>query len=244
MIEHLAVLINTFPGAANQTRCFAHILNLVAKSVLRQFEAPKAKGGKVLDDAARELATVFDELEDANNDNTSALNAEGNKDSGEGNDEEDDDVVDDDEDGLPDERDGMSEEELESLEASVKPIQHMLTKVSPFKFFKDHCQTYRSEKLRGVSSAIKNSSTIVLPRWYEVLESLSLKPRMMPHDVSTRWNSTYDMLEFAAEYRAALNTMTADRDMNLRQFELGRKEWGMATELCEALRVCLLSLSS
>ena len=64
MIEHLATLIESFPGTANQTRCFTHILNLIAKSVLRQFEAPKSKGGKVLDDAARELATIFDELED------------------------------------------------------------------------------------------------------------------------------------------------------------------------------------
>ena len=32
------------------------------------------------------------------------------------------------------------------------------------------------------------------------------------------------MLEFAAEYRAALNVITADLDMNLRQFELSKKE--------------------
>ena len=56
MIEHLAILIDSFPSAANQTQCFTHILNLIAKSILCQFEAPKAKGGKVLDDAARELA--------------------------------------------------------------------------------------------------------------------------------------------------------------------------------------------
>jgi hypothetical protein len=62
---------------------------------------------------------------------------------------------------------------------------------------------------------------------------------MMPRDVSTRWNSTYDMLEFALEYRTALNTMTADRDMKLRQFELSKKEWGMASELCNALQVHL-----
>jgi len=92
--------------------------------------------------------------------------------------------------------------------------------------------------------AIKNSSTIALPRWYEVLESVGLKPRMMPRDVATRWNSTYDMLEFATEYHAALDTMCADRDMNLRQFELSKREWGMATELCEALQVCFSFLLS
>jgi hypothetical protein len=95
-------------------------------------------------------------------------------------------------------------------------------------------------QLRGVSLAIKNSSTIALPKWYEVLESLGLMLRIMPRDVSTRWNSTYDMVEFATEYRAALDIMTADRNMNLRKFELSKKEWGMTTELCEVLQVCPL----
>jgi len=132
MIEHLATLIESFPGAANQTRCFTHILNLVAKSVLCQFEAPKSKGGKVLDDAARGLAAIFDDLEDDDVELDGASN-EGNEDGSEGNDDVDDDVVDDDEDGLLDERDGMSEEELASLEKSVKPIQLVLTKVCQFK---------------------------------------------------------------------------------------------------------------
>jgi len=61
----------------------------------------------------------------------------------------------------------------------------------------------------------------------------------MPRDVATRWNSTYDMLEFTNEYCAALNIMTADCDMNLRKFELGKKEWAMANELCEVLQVRL-----
>ncbi|KAF8867747.1 hypothetical protein BD779DRAFT_1416233, partial [Infundibulicybe gibba] len=38
MIDELAKLISAFPGAANRTRCFTHILNLTAKSVLRQFD--------------------------------------------------------------------------------------------------------------------------------------------------------------------------------------------------------------
>lgn len=60
---------------------------------------------------------------------------------------------------------------------------------------------------------------------------------MMPHDVSMRWNPTFDMLEFVIEYHNALNMMTDDRDMNLRKFELNRKEWEMASELCKALQV-------
>jgi hypothetical protein len=47
------------------------------------------------------------------------------------------------------------------------------------------------------------------------------------------------MVEFASEYRAALDIMTADREMNLRKFELSKKEWGIATDLCEVLQVCL-----
>jgi hypothetical protein len=123
MIEHLSNLIESFPGAANQTRCFAHILNLVAKSILRQFEGPKVTkdDDKAMDDAAKELAAVSDELDEEVSD--------------EGGDDVDigDDVDDDDEDGLPDEREKMTEEALARLEESVKPIRLLLTKVSQFK---------------------------------------------------------------------------------------------------------------
>jgi len=45
MIDTLAGLVVTFPGAANRTRCFTHILNLVVKVILRPFDVPKAKAG-------------------------------------------------------------------------------------------------------------------------------------------------------------------------------------------------------
>ena len=82
MVEHLATLIDTFPGAPNQTRCFAHILNLVAKSILRQFEGPKGRK-----DLTHALETVVQEM---NGDNEGEDELE----------DVDDDVVDNDEDGL------------------------------------------------------------------------------------------------------------------------------------------------
>jgi hypothetical protein len=59
----------------------------------------------------------------------------------------------------------------------------------------------------------------------------------MPRDVSTRWNSTYDMLYFAVQYRAAIENITSDRKNDLRQFELTEDEWNMATELRDTLKV-------
>jgi Ran GTPase-activating protein (RanGAP) involved in mRNA processing and transport len=126
MVSHLATLVDAFPGAANQTRCFTHILNLVAKSVLRQFEAPtrKEKGGDVLDDAAKELAAIFDELEDVEEED-GAKDFNAGEDTGENDEHEDDDN-----DGLVDVRGRMSKEELAGLEKSVKPFRLVLTKVS------------------------------------------------------------------------------------------------------------------
>ena len=58
----------------------------------------------------------------------------------------------------------------------------------------------------------------------------------MPRDVTTRWNSTYDMIEFAVEYRAAIDSMTAARDLDLRKYELIPEEWKIAVELRDILK--------
>lgn len=122
MIENLGELIDDFPGAANQTRCFLHILNLVVKSILRQFDLPKKKkatrndlddeNDETWDQAAEELLRLAGDVD-----------IEGNMMAS----EEDDD---DNEEGWIDEREEMTEDELRDLSASVAPVRLLLTKVT------------------------------------------------------------------------------------------------------------------
>jgi hypothetical protein len=48
----------------------------------------------------------------------------------------------------------------------------------------------------------------------------ALPPRLIPHDVTTQWNSTYDMLKVAVAYCAAIDDITADKSVKLRKYEL------------------------
>jgi len=112
MVDHLAELIDTFPGAPNRTRCFAHILNLVAKCIMRQFDDPKKKKKSAFD----ELNALADELE---SDDEIETDDEGDA-------EEIEEEI---EEGAFDEREGISAEEIRELERSVQPVQRVLAKV-------------------------------------------------------------------------------------------------------------------
>jgi hypothetical protein len=63
MIWHLAKVLVGFPGVANQTRCFAHTINLYAKSILKHFDLPKNNDRDALDHAANALAELADNLD-------------------------------------------------------------------------------------------------------------------------------------------------------------------------------------
>jgi hypothetical protein len=107
MVEALKDLLVVFPGESNRTRCFDHIINLIAKSIIRQFDVSKATG-KSPDEA---LPRVLQEL-------TAAEHNEG------------DDSDDDNADGWVDERAEMTELEQKDLDDDVQPVQQVLVKAS------------------------------------------------------------------------------------------------------------------
>ncbi|EIM91973.1 uncharacterized protein STEHIDRAFT_43072, partial [Stereum hirsutum FP-91666 SS1] len=91
--------------------------------------------------------------------------------------------------------------------------------------------------IRKLAFAIIHSTTIILPVWYEILEKNEFPIRLMPRDVSTRWNSTFDMLEFAIKHRLLINEITEDRKMDLWKYELSEDEWVIAGQLRDQLKV-------
>ena len=84
--------------------------------------------------------------------------------------------------------------------------------------------------------------TIALPTWRRICGELDLKERLIPRDVVTQWNSTYDMMRFVLTYRAAIDKITADKALKLRRYELDNDDWVIIEDLVSVLEVCCLHL--
>ncbi|TFK81778.1 hypothetical protein K466DRAFT_453724, partial [Polyporus arcularius HHB13444] len=103
------------------------------------------------------------------------------------------DGVEDDPDDEVDAMEGMTDEERAQFVEDVRPIKLVLA------------------KLRKLTFKIINSSTLLLPAWKKILKDLNLPEKMLPRDVKTRWNSTYDMASECLKYRAAIDRLCADQ---------------------------------
>jgi len=63
MISELAKVLTNFPGQANQMHCFTHIINLIAKSLMKLFEVKKKSQYDVLTDAEHNLQRLVDDID-------------------------------------------------------------------------------------------------------------------------------------------------------------------------------------
>ena len=116
MIRELARLVPTFEGEVSHTHCFLHVINLVSKSLIHQFDT---HGSQTDVDDEQELMDEPD-VEDLPSNATAA-------------DESDDvneDAATDNDDGFVDEVEKMDEAEKELHTCTIKPVKVVLVKVS------------------------------------------------------------------------------------------------------------------
>lgn len=124
MTEHLAQLLTKFGGQFARTRCFLHITNLTARSLLNEFDVKVSDGLNTADADERELLALAKELDDEMR--------EAQRDAGEEVDPEDDDeeAEEDDDESWIDEVASLSPEERTVFEEEVRPVKMVLLKVS------------------------------------------------------------------------------------------------------------------
>ena len=60
----------------------------------------------------------------------------------------------------------------------------------------------------------------------------------MPCNVTTYWNSTYEMLPVAYAYHIAYNEITSNCETKMCAYELSNKEWKIVKDLSDVLKVC------
>jgi len=60
---------------------------------------------------------------------------------------------------------------------------------------------------------------------------------IMPWDVATHWNSTFNLLEYALNHQKAVDTIIQWQDLGLRKYKLGNHEWRLVEQLHDVLKV-------
>ena len=120
MFEHLGKVLIDFPRAINQTQCFAHTINLCAKSILKHFDLPKKNNNDALDHAVNALADLADNL-----DHDEGRGQEKGKSDKEVTDNQVYSEV------WASVCDSLEDDQKQELELSVQPARSMLAKVCP-----------------------------------------------------------------------------------------------------------------
>jgi hypothetical protein len=127
MIDKLVDLLPNYPGAANWCRCFLHVVNLVAKSLLKQFEVPKKDVDAALDATEQELLELAAGADMEELVTVAERGLDNNEDT-------------DDMDVWVNEMNLLSDDESEELRQSIQPVRLVLVKVRvQFEIYYTYC---------------------------------------------------------------------------------------------------------
>ncbi|KAF5356677.1 hypothetical protein D9758_013731 [Tetrapyrgos nigripes] len=96
----------------------------------------------------------------------------------------------------------------------------------------------RAELFQKTSYKIINSPTGLLPEWRHILHEEKQLQTVIPRDVTTRWNSSCDMIEYCIEKKKYYRAITSeDLENGLQQYALTKREWKLAEQLKDVLKV-------
>jgi hypothetical protein len=65
----------------------------------------------------------------------------------------------------------------------------------------------------------------------------------MPQDITTQWNSTFDLLEYALNHGKAIEMVIQCKQLGLRKYELGDEEWKLVEQLHDVLKASRMLIS-
>jgi hypothetical protein len=120
MIQYLSEALTKFSELTNQTRCFAHTINLIVKSILKPFELQKDKEIQEFNDVIQNLADVLEDGDIEEEDREDDEDNDNNNDNKDNEDNEDN----------KDNKDNKDNDDKAEYDMSLSPIKLMLLKVS------------------------------------------------------------------------------------------------------------------
>ncbi|KIK50676.1 hypothetical protein GYMLUDRAFT_182431, partial [Collybiopsis luxurians FD-317 M1] len=88
-----------------------------------------------------------------------------------------------------------------------------------------------------ISFKIIHSTTCLLPQWQEQVAATDFMDCVLPSDVATHWNSTYNMLATFLEMKDSVSGYLDCSSNGLSEFCLSEDEWEAVQDLVTALKV-------
>ncbi|KAF5332362.1 hypothetical protein D9758_016948 [Tetrapyrgos nigripes] len=208
MISALETLPN-FPGELNRTQCFNHIINLVAKSLIKLFDVSSSKNTGDMDDIEKAL---IDLAAGVDMEDLQARLKEA---------EEGGELERDSEELVVDMMDGLLGEE-EELRKQIIPVQQVLVKLRKTSFKIINSTTLLLPQWRSILEELNQLQTVI--------------PRDVSTHWNSTCDLLGYCIE--KEHKKAYRSITsAEEDNGLGQYTLSKKEWAIAVQLHEVLDV-------
>ncbi|KAI0045690.1 hypothetical protein FA95DRAFT_1543462 [Auriscalpium vulgare] len=236
------VLLASFRGAASRTRCFPHIVNLIAKAnvhfLLLQGKAKvsagtKRKRGQRVGAPEPAAAPLDPFLEAMQADATDTTLVEG-----ENLTPEEEQLAEATEETVSLEDDGQHahDENVVKTLRDVAIAQMRAIDVT-FSSEDEKCALSIFPKVAGLARRVHDSPTLgeEFDRLVANDTSLATDQRRLARRVPTRWNSDLACLKSHVELRKAVEQLTGDRTLGLTAFRLTDAQWELVDDLMEVL---------